>query len=159
MITMDLKSLIKKMNNTTRNPLKGAAGLCLSRTHYNLDAEHWQIKLLELDDSDLPSLLKSIDLTPETLSERLNRGLDSIKAGSSRPRALAPNVVELAKQAWVLASIEYGHNTVTSAHLFAAMMLEDNLRRSAVASCPPLRDIPPESIRSLVPAIVGTTSE
>lgn len=159
MITLDLKSLIKKLNNTTRNALEGAAGLCLSRTHYNVEVEHWLIKLLEVDDSDLQALLKTFDLSPDTLSERLNRELDSIKAGSSRPPALAPNVVELAKQAWVLASIEYGHNTVTSAHLFAAMMLEDNLRRSAVASCPPLRDIPPESIRSLVPAIVGTTSE
>src|SRR5690625_7378233 len=101
MITLDLKSLIKKLNNTTRNALEGAAGLCLSRTHYNVEVEHWLIKLLEVDESDLQALLKTFDLSPATLSERLNRELESIRAGSSRPPAMAPTDVELAKQAWV----------------------------------------------------------
>src|SRR5690625_5706891 len=77
MITLDLKSLIKKLNNTTRNALEGAAGLCLSRTHYNVEVEHWLIKLLEVDDSDLQALLKTFDLSPDTLSDRKSTRLNS----------------------------------------------------------------------------------
>ncbi len=45
MITLDLKSLVNKLNNTTRNALEGAAGICLSRGHYNVEIEHWWVKL------------------------------------------------------------------------------------------------------------------
>ena len=58
MITIDLKSLVGKLNEPTRNALEGAAGICLSRTHYNVEIEHWLLKLLEIPDSDLLALLK-----------------------------------------------------------------------------------------------------
>ncbi|MBL8193176.1 MAG: hypothetical protein JNM06_05095, partial [Blastocatellia bacterium] len=43
-----LKSLIEKLNNTCRNALETAAGLCLSKTNFDVDLEHFLIKLLEL---------------------------------------------------------------------------------------------------------------
>src|SRR5690554_6050385 len=159
MITLDLKSLVNKLNNTTRNALEGAAGICLSRGHYNVEIEHWWVKLLEVDDTDVQAILEKFDLSPDTLISGFNRELDRLKNGSTRPPALSPNVVEMAKQAWVLASVEYGHPQVTSAHLLAALLLDDNLRRSAVASCPALEAAAPESVRELVKALVGTTAE
>ena len=45
MSRLDLKSLIGKLNNTCRNALESAAGLCLSQTHYEVDLEHFFIKL------------------------------------------------------------------------------------------------------------------
>lgn len=159
MITLDLKSLVNKLNNTTRNALEGAAGICLSRGHYNVEVEHWWVKLLEVDDTDAQAILEKFELSPDTLSRAFNRELDQLKNGSTRPPALSPNVVELAKQAWVLASVEYAHSQVTSAHLLAALLLDDSLRRSAVASCPALESLAPESVRELVKALVGTTAE
>jgi type VI secretion system protein VasG len=35
MIAVDRRSLIAKLNNTCRQPLEAAAGLTLSRSHYN----------------------------------------------------------------------------------------------------------------------------
>ena len=159
MITLDLKSLVNKLNNPTRNALEGAAGICLSRGHYNVEVEHWWVKLLEVDDTDAQAILEKFELSPDTLSRAFNRELDQLKNGSTRPPALSPNVVELAKQAWVLASVEYAHSQVTSAHLLAALLLDDSLRRSAVASCPALESLAPESVRELVKALVGTTAE
>ena len=37
MVTIDLKSLVGKLNDLSRNALEGAAGLCLARTHYNVE--------------------------------------------------------------------------------------------------------------------------
>ena len=42
-----LKSLIGKLNENARRGLEGAAGLCLSRTHFNVEIEHYLLKLLE----------------------------------------------------------------------------------------------------------------
>jgi type VI secretion system protein VasG len=35
-MSVNLKSLIGKLNDTTRSALESAAGLCLSRTHYDI---------------------------------------------------------------------------------------------------------------------------
>jgi len=59
----------------------------------------------------------------------------------------------------MLASIEYGHTQATSAHILAALMLDENLRRTTEAASGELKKIPPESLRDLTRAIVGTTSE
>ena len=47
MAGLDLKNLIGKLNSQCQRALEGAAGLCLSRTNYNVEIEHWLIKLLE----------------------------------------------------------------------------------------------------------------
>ena len=39
-MSLDNRSLIAKLNEPTRNALEGAAGLCLSRTHYDIEVEH-----------------------------------------------------------------------------------------------------------------------
>lgn len=159
MITIDLKSLVGKLNETTRNALEGAAGLCLSRTHYNVEIEHWFLKLLEIPDSDILALLDKYEIDYGKLTQDLNRELDRIKTGNTRAPALSPTIVDLAKNAWMLASVEYGHTRATSAHVLAALMLDENLRRSTEASSGELKKIQPESLRAVVASIVGTTAE
>ena len=159
MITIDLKSLVGKLNESCRTALEAAAGLCLARTHYNVEVEHWLLKLLELPDSDITALLEKFDINPGKLVADLNRELDKIKAGNTRAPALSPTVVDLAKNAWMLASVEYNHPQATSAHVLAALMLDDSLRRSTEASSGELKKIAPESLRAVLPSIVGSTSE
>ncbi|MDH5407559.1 MAG: AAA family ATPase, partial [Gammaproteobacteria bacterium] len=159
MITIDLKSLVGKLNEPTRNALEGAAGLCMSRTHYNVEVEHWLLKLLESSDNDITAILEKFEIDPGKLVQDLNKELDRIKSGNTRAPALSPTIVDLAKNAWMLASVEYAHQQATSAHVLAALMLDDNMRRSTEASAGELKKIPPESLREVIRSIVGTTSE
>jgi type VI secretion system protein VasG len=160
MINIDLKSLVNKLNEPCRNALEGAAGLCLSRTHYNVEIEHWLLKLLEIPDSDINAVLEKFEINIGSLVKHLNRELDQVKSGNSRAPALSPTIVDLAKNAWMLASIEYGHSKTTSAHLLAALMMDESLRRATdVASSGELKKIIPESLRDVVRSIVGSTGE
>ncbi len=159
MITIDLKSLVGKLNESCRAALESAAGLCLARTHYNVEIEHWLLKLLELPDSDITALLEKFEINHGKLVADLNRELDKIKSGNTRAPALSPTIVDLAKNAWILASVEYGHQQATSAHILAALMLDDSLRRSSEATSGELKKIAPESLRAVLPSIVGSTSE
>ena len=47
MLTVDIKSLLKRLNSYCTSCLEGAAGLCVSRTHYEVTVEHVLVKLLE----------------------------------------------------------------------------------------------------------------
>lgn len=159
MITIDLKSLVGRLNEPSRNALEGAAGLCLSRTHYNVEIEHWLLKLLEIPDSDLLALLEKFEIDLGKLHQELNKELERMKGGNTRAPALSPSIVDITKNAWMLASVEYGHPIATSAHILTALMLDDNLRRSTVAASGELKKIKPESLREVARTIVGTTGE
>jgi len=159
MISIDLKSLVGRLNEPCRIALEGAAGLCVSRTHYNVEIEHWLLKILEIQDSDMQHTLEKFDINLGKLSQEINKELDGIKSGNSRAPSLSPTIVDITKNAWMLASVEYNHGAATSAHILAALLLDDTLRRSTGITSGELSKIPPESLRDLVPTLVGTTAE
>ena len=47
---ISLKAIVSKLNDTTRTASEGAAGLCLARTHYDVEIEHFVMKLLDSTD-------------------------------------------------------------------------------------------------------------
>ncbi len=59
---MNLKSLIGKLNDSTRGALEAAAGLCLARTHYDIEVEHYLTKLLDSTDNDLAAIFKHFEV-------------------------------------------------------------------------------------------------
>src|SRR5438874_11457022 len=67
-MSVNLKSLIGKLNDTTRSALEGAAGLCLSRTHYDVEVEHYLLKLMETSDADLARIIKGFGIDKSRLS-------------------------------------------------------------------------------------------
>ena len=159
MVNIDLKSLVGRLNEPCRVALEGAAGLCVSRTHYNVEIEHWLLKLLAIEDSDVGAILAKFEVDLGKLNQQINRELDAIKTGNSRAPSLSPTIVDIAKNAWMLASVEYGHGVATSAHILAALLLDDTSRRATGISGGELSKIPPESLRDVVRSIVGTTGE
>ncbi|APR68703.1 ClpV1 family T6SS ATPase [Thalassolituus oleivorans] len=142
-----------------RDSLEGAAGLCLAHSQYNVELEHWLLKLLDISDTDFMQLLEKHGVNPSDLAKQLANTIAKFRSGSSRPAALAPSIVEATKNAWMLASVDYGQTVISSGHLLAALMLDDNSRRQLLESCPELREIAPESIRETAKAIYGTTGE
>ena len=63
-MAVNLKSLIGKLNDPTRNALEAAAGLCVSRTHYDIEIEHYVMKLLDSTDGDFAKILTHLGLWP-----------------------------------------------------------------------------------------------
>ncbi len=156
---INLKSLIGKLNDTTRRALEGAAGLCLSRTNYNVEVEHWLMKLLEASDTDLSKLLRHYEVDPSRVNRELTKAIDRLKTGNSRPPSLSPMIVDLVKHAWFLASIEYGVPAIRSGHLLVALLVQDDLARLVRDIAPELAKISAESIKREFRDISAGSSE
>ena len=159
MINVNLKSLVDKMSPVMRDALEGAAGLCIGRSHYNVEVEHWLLKLLEMVDSDLTALLEKHEVDLSRVAKQLTDTVEKFKSGSSRPAALSPAIVDASKNAWMISSVDYGHGMITSGHLLAALLLDDQSRRALQDSAPELKTIAPESLRETARALIGTTGE
>src|SRR5437868_3104883 len=122
MAQINLKELVGKLNDTCRRTLEAAAGLCLSRTNYNVEIEHWLIKLLETANTDLASILRGFEIDSARLNADLTRCVDRLKTGNARPPALGSNIVDLIREAWLIATIDFNEYAVRSGHLVCALL-------------------------------------
>ena len=105
-MSLNLKYLIAKLNDTSRRSLENAAGLCSSRSNYNVEIEHWLLKMLETPDTDVPRLLKHFEIDQSKLERSLVAAIERFKTGNSRVPSLSPKVMDLVREAWLLASVE-----------------------------------------------------
>jgi type VI secretion system protein VasG len=158
-MNLNLKSLIGKLNDTCRQALEGAAGLCLSRTHYDIDIEHLLVKLSEAQDSDIQKVLRHYEVDHARFTRDLTRALDRLKTGNARTPALSPRILRLVTEAWNFASIEFGTNRIRSGHLLLALLNEENLSRLAREASPELQKISLEDLAKRFADLTAGTAE
>ena len=125
-MNVNLKSLISKLNDTCRAALESAAGLCLSRTHYDVDLEHFCVKLIEREDSDFVRLLRHYDVDLTRLNRDLTQTLDGFKTGNQRTPALSPRIPRLISEAWSITSIDFNESSIRSAHILLALLGDED---------------------------------
>src|SRR6202790_450176 len=128
-MTANLKGLIGKLNDTTRNTLEAAAGFCLARTHYDIEVEHFLLKLLDVTDSDLPRILKQFGVDKSRLTGDLTRSLDKLKSGNARTPAFSPTLTDMLSEAWTIGSIGFGSPQVRTGFCILAIASSGDLSR------------------------------
>jgi type VI secretion system protein VasG len=156
---IELKPLIGRLNDVCRRALEAAAGVTALRSHYNVEIEHLLIGLLDRTDTDFAAILRKWEVEPARLLADLNRSLDRMKTGNARAPALSPDIVEMVKQAWLLASVEQGASRVRSGHLLWALIADEMLARHAREISAHLAQIPPDSLKTDYLAICANTAE
>ena len=57
-MALNLRALIARLNTTVRGAMEGAAALCMSRGHYEVEVEHVLMKLMEVENSDIRRILR-----------------------------------------------------------------------------------------------------
>jgi len=128
-MNVDLRGLIGKLNGQTRNTLEAAAGLCLARTHYDVEIEHFLVKALDASDTDLAFILKQYGVNRSRLAADLTRSLDRLKSGNARTPALSPTLTRMLAEAWLTGSVDFGATQVRTGHALLALVSNDELRR------------------------------
>ncbi|MBX9704646.1 MAG: type VI secretion system ATPase TssH [Gammaproteobacteria bacterium] len=131
MVAINLKSLVERINEPCRKTLEAAAGLCLSRSNYNVEVEHWLAKLLELQDTDMLVALKQYDVDIVALQADVTRAMDRLRHGNTKTPSLSQDVVEWVRNAWLLASLEFRATKVRTGYLLLALLSDESLARVA----------------------------
>jgi len=159
MLHLDIRTLISKLNNTTRTALEGATGLCLSRSHYDVELEHWLLKLLDRSDTDLAAILKHFDIDAGKLSNDLIHAIDAFKTGNTRTPALSPRIVEVAKEAWLLASLDLGEAKLRSGHIVCALINDSDLTYLAYGASKEFEKINAHELRKSFASLLANSHE
>ena len=159
MTAVNLKSLIGKLNDTCTRTLEGAAGLCLSRTNYNVEIEHWLLKLLEGSNTDLHAITKAFGINSSHLTADVMKAIDKLKTGNSSQPVLSQHTVDLAREAWVLGSIDHHAAKTRSGHLLLTLLTDRSLSQIARGISGEFQKISPESLSKDLSAIIADSAE
>ncbi len=158
-MNVNLKSLVGRLNDTCRGALEGAAGLCLSRTNYDVEIEHILAKLLEQDDTDLHKIARHYEVNIDRLSKDISTSLDRLKTGNSHTPGLSDRLPQWFQNAWLLASVDFGAARVRSGHLVLALLSNEGTARLARDASREFSHISVESLQTKLEEITADSSE
>jgi len=156
---VDSGAVIKALNKTCVNALQAAAGLCLSRTNYSVEIEHWLFKLTEVNDTDLSRIFRHFEIDSSRLQRDLTRALDRLKTGNARTPSLSPSIDQLVRSAWVYATLQYKAPLVRSGHLLLALLEDEQLGRLARDASTEFSKIKLETLSSGMASLIAGTIE
>jgi len=158
-MTVNLRGLIGKLNAPTRNALEAAAGLCLSRTHYDVEIEHFLLKALDASDGDLAFILKHYGVNRSRLAADITKSLDKLKSGNARTPALSPTLTKTLSEAWLIGSVDYDAEQIRTGHAVVALATNDELQRLVVDVSREFDKIAGEALRKDFESIVAESAE
>ncbi len=155
----NLKSIVAKLNDTMRGTLDGAAGLCVARTHYDVEIEHFLTKLLDAGGTDFAGIVQHFGVDKTRLAGELARSLDRLKTGNARTPAFSPSLYRMLREAWTTGSLEFGAGQVRSGAAILALVADDELSRLVQGVSKEFGKIEPEALRKILPAILADSRE
>ncbi|HVA11625.1 MAG TPA: type VI secretion system ATPase TssH [Stellaceae bacterium] len=122
MIALELKPLLGKLNDYSRRALEAAAGLCVSRTNYEVTIDHFLLVMVEDSDRDIQLILHHFGIEPAVLKRVLQRAVEAMKTGNSGRPVFAPPLIEWIADAWLVATLDLGLAQIRSGALLAAVL-------------------------------------
>ncbi|WP_410497873.1 type VI secretion system ATPase TssH [Chitinibacter sp. S2-10] len=158
-MSTDLKSLIGKLDPICRAAMESAAGLAISRGHYEIDVEHLLMKVLEADNTDLLKILRHYGIDSSRFERDLNTALDGFKNGNTRNPVLAANLPKLFKKAWLVASVDCNETRIRSGHLLVALLGDDDLAQLLRQWSKDLANVAVDDLKKNLDAITADSRE
>jgi len=158
-MSVNLRGLIAKLNAPSRSGIEAAAGLCLSRTNYDVEIEHFLVKLMDATDSDISAILTHFGVNRSRLADDLARALDRLKSGNARTPSLSPSLVNVLSEAWLLGSVEYGAPRVRTGHCLLALVTVPELSRMAYEISAELEKVVTEVLKKDFVTITAPSAE
>ena len=129
MIIADLKPLFRRLSPVLTRAVEQGAGLCLSRTHYEITPEHVFLTLLDIPDSDVVKILAAEGVEPAQIRREFSQALDDLKGGNGGRPVFSPLLIELLQDAHLVASLNR-----SEPHTRSGVFLQAFLNRLAATS-------------------------
>jgi type VI secretion system protein VasG len=120
---LDLKGLIQKLDRTSTRALEAAAGVCVSRGHYEVTVEHFLFALLEDTGADIPTVLRHFSVNATQLQRSVQHQLDRQRAGNTGRPVFSPLLMSWIQDAWLVASVDRREPLVRSGVLLLTLAM------------------------------------
>lgn len=130
-MSINLKTLIGKLDDTCRFAAERAANICMARGNYEVDLEHLFLALLEQQNSDFALISRRCGISLELLEKDLSDEVARFKSGNTRTPVFSQHIPTLFEHAWLIASLDSQTTRIRSGHLLLALLTEPGLSQLA----------------------------
>jgi type VI secretion system protein VasG len=130
-MSINLKTLIGKLDDTCRRAAERAANLCMARGHYEVDLEHLFLALIEQPASDFAAIARHAGVSLEQLERDLTAEISRFRDGNTRTPVFSPRLPTLFENAWLIASLDAHTTRIRSGHLLLALLTQPELAQLA----------------------------
>ncbi|CAN5782313.1 type VI secretion system ATPase TssH [soil metagenome] len=133
-MSINLKTLIGKLNETSRTAATRAASICVGLGQYEVDIEHLFLALIEQPKSDFVSILRQSGISVANLETDLRHEIAGFKTGNARTPVFSAHLPKLFEHAWLIASLDVRagrEQKIRSSHLLLALLSEPELSQLA----------------------------
>ncbi|KAB0288289.1 type VI secretion system ATPase TssH [Vibrio fortis] len=127
MSQIKLGNLVSKLDIHLKSALEEAAGAAMAQTVTAIEIEHWLVQLIAMKEQNLIGCLSKQNIDPSVVLSELTQRINRLSTGATGQPTISLAISELMESAWMLASVNYGHQEVTSLHLLQALSQTDNL--------------------------------
>ncbi len=161
-MSTSLKTLISKLNDTSRTAATRAAAMCVERGQYEVDIEHLLIALLEQPKSDFTIIIRRNGISVERLEIDLRSKINDFKAGNTRTPVFSPYLPKLFEHAWLIASLDTQigkAQQIRSGHLLLALLTEPDLSQLAFRGSKLFADIKLDDLKHNLAKITSGSQE
>ncbi len=159
MANIDLKSLVDRLNPTCRKALEGAAGLCHSNSNYEVEIEHFLLKLLDNDSEDIALILKYFEIEKSRVQGQLTETISRFKTGNGRTPAFSPRLPKLLSKSWLTASIDFNSDCIASGHILLTLLAKSYFCAMLLTSAKSLEQINVATLADNLMDIVAKSAE
>jgi type VI secretion system protein VasG len=136
---IDLNRLIRTLEPALRVGLETAASLAARDRHAHVDVAHWILSLLDV--SEVSSLFEELSVSSAALRTELDSAIAELPRGDGAALVLSQTLLALMREAWLVASLQCGRNSITLADLLTALSDDQSLRIMARGMAPSLRGL------------------
>jgi len=102
--------------------MEAAAGLCVSRSHYEVTVEHALLKMIEYPEHDVQIILHHYGVDPSRVQKVLQVAIEKFKSGNAGKPVFSPMLIDWMKDSWLLSSIELNLAKIRSGSMLATLV-------------------------------------
>jgi type VI secretion system protein VasG len=127
-MSIQLKTLIGKLNGACRSAATRAANIAIGMGHGEVDVEHMLLALIEQPECDLLAIARRCDVSATALEADLRRELAALRQSSTRVPVFSRRLLLMLEHAWLIASLALPQpDRVRSCHVLLALLTESEL--------------------------------
>ncbi|OBT01438.1 ClpV1 family T6SS ATPase [Vibrio tasmaniensis] len=149
MTQVTLTNLVGKLSPELKQALEASAGAAMNQGVGAIETEHWILQLISQKDAKLMALCESQKLSLDALVNELTKKISMLPKGNEGQPTLSHSLTELIKDAWMIASVNYGHGEIVSLHLIQALM-QQNVLCVSTLQLETLSSVSLESLQGLI---------
>jgi type VI secretion system protein VasG len=146
MSQIDVHRLVTALNPDLHAGLEAAASLAARNAHATVEVAHWLRALL--DNPDVRKRIADLSVDSLVLQRELDETIGDMSRQDGASLTLSQNLLTLAREAWLIASLQFGRRRIGLADLLLAINSDSALRMLARGIAPSLRGLDSSALQA-----------